>query len=120
MNIKETLEKLNKYTEAKEERINSINFENIGCGFDIEVCTSTNNTMGIFLSGYSNNSGKGLDFCNQELKLDYKGTPEERKAVNDKYKELKVNVKAELLQAANEFDNKVAEIMNKYGFVKEV
>ena len=39
---------------------------------------------------------------------------------DDKYKELKVNVKAELLKAANEFDNKVAEIMNKYGFVKEV
>ena len=119
MNIKETLEKLNKYTEATTEKNweSAINFETIGCG--IEVChgTSEDGFHTLYCSGFSSNSAKNLDF-KSDIEVGYGKPLEDRQQANERLKEVKKQIQAELLQLANEFDNKVVELFAKYNFTK--
>ena len=62
MNIKETLEKLNKFTEAKNDPNwrGVVDFDNIGCGFEVATGTSADDFFTLNLEGYSANSSKNL------------------------------------------------------------
>lgn len=93
-----------------------IDFENIGCGFTVEHGSSIDNKAALVLEGYSNNTETSNVFVSDDIL--YQGTPEERKALNDKLVKAKQEIQKELLEAATEFDNKVIKIMNKYGFKK--
>ena len=118
MDIKDLNEALKPYiSEAKIDNFRDIDFENIGCGFKVEHASTVDNKAALALDGYSNNTSTANVFvCDGIL---YKGTPEEREALNDRLVESRKQIEQELLIAANEFDNKVLEIMNKYGFTKE-
>jgi hypothetical protein len=120
MKIKELNEQLEKYTEASLEKNwrNVIDFDNIGCGFEVETGTSTDEFFTLNLEGYSANSSKNLCFKSDSFKVGYGLDQEARKEMNDKFVAQKELVKEALLQAANEFDKKIEEIMANYGFTK--
>ena len=119
MNIKETLEKLNKFTEATVDNrfFNVIDFDSIGCGIQVETGTTEDGFFSLYLEGYSANSGKANEF-KSELPVGYGLSTEERKQTNEEFKAKKEEVKKALLQTANEFDAKIVEVMKSFGFTR--
>ena len=117
MDIKKLNEQFQSYiSEATIDNFRHIDFENIGCGFKVEHASTIDNKAALALDGYSNNTSTSNVFVSDDIL--YQGSPEEREALNDKVVALRGEVEKELLEAAKEFDNKVNEIMNKYGFKK--
>ena len=119
MNIKKLNEELKKLVEAKEVPnygANAIDFDNIGCGIQIETGTSDDEFFTISLEGYSANNGKNIDFKSNSLKVGYGLSAEERKQFNDRFVEQKQQIKNALLEAAKRFDDEIVGIMESFGF----
>ena len=119
MNIKKLNEEIESILEAKEVSnygTNSIDFDNIGCGIQIETGTSQDEFFTINLEGYSANSGKNIEFKSNSLKVGYGLPIEERKQMNDKFVQEKQQIKAAILQAAKNFDEEIVRIMESFGY----
>ena len=121
MDIKKLNEQLDSILEAKEQPNfggTCIDFDHVGCGIQIQTGTSDDGFITIILDGYSANNGKNTKF-KSDIKVSYNLSSEERKENNDKAVEQKQLVKEALLKAAQDFDNKVAEIMKSFGFTNK-
>lgn len=97
---------------------NAINFDSIGCGIDIQTGTSEDEFFTLHLEGFSANSGKNIVFKSKNP-VGYGLEKEERLQNQEEFKKAKEQVKEALLQAANDFDKQVVEIMQSYGFTQE-
>ena len=97
---------------------NTINFDSIGCGIDLQTGTSTDEFYTIYLEGFSSNSGKNLSFKSKNT-IGYGLDKEQRLQNQEEFKKVKEQVKEALLQAANDFDKQIIEIMKSYGFTQE-
>lgn len=122
MNIQKLNEQLKSILGEAKEQPNfggtCIDFDHVGCGIQIQTGTSDDGFITIILDGYSANNGKNTEF-KSDIKVAYDLSAEERKANNEKAVEQKQLVKEALLQAANEFDKQIIEIMKSYGFTQE-
>ena len=121
MNIKETLAKLEKFTEAKLEPkygANTIDFDSIGCGINVETGTSEDGFLTLYLQGYSSNTSKNLDF-KSTIEVGYGKPKEERQQANAEFRVKKEEAVKALVQLADEFDKKIEETLKSLGFEKE-
>ena len=122
MNIEKLNEEIeNVLSEAKLEPNfgnNAINFDSIGCGIDIQTDTSEDEFFTLRLEGFSANSGKNIVFKSKNS-VGYGLEKEERLQNQEEFKKVKEQVKEALLQAVNDFDKQVVEIMQSYGFTQE-
>lgn len=119
MNTKKLNEQIELILEAKEVRDygnNAIDFDNIGCGIQVETGTSQDEFFTINLEGYSANNGKNIEFKSNSLKVGYGLPIEERKQINDKFVQEKQQIKAAILQAAKNFDEEIVRIMESFGY----
>ena len=103
--------------EAKIDR-NDVDFENVGFGFKVEVGTTKDSDVTLNLVGYSNNSGKDVEYVSNSLKIDHKLSAEQYKEVNDMVVTAKEEVMKDLLEVAKDFDKEVIKVMKKHGFNK--
>lgn len=116
MDIRKLTEEIEELLEAKPVSnfgSNAIDFDNIGCGIQVETATSEDGNLVIRLEGYSANNGKSIDF---KSKYSVYGSNDEKRATNQEFRKVKEQVKEVLLQAANDFDRQVVEIMKSFGF----
>lgn len=123
MDIKQLNEELTKYlkvNEAKLDRSNDINFENIGCGFEVRPYREDKEFYSVYLSGYSNNTSKNLDFVSNSLEIGWNKSTEEKQELHDIAINEITKMIPELKAAADEFDNKIIEILKAHGFEKKV
>lgn len=96
----------------------TVQFQNIGFGFNVETGSSEDSKNTLSLMGFSSNTESDVEYISNELALDYSLPAEKSKELNDKVVAIKQEVLQELLAISNEFDSKVAEIMEKHGFRK--
>ena len=121
MSLKKLNEEIESLLEAKEVSNygnNAIDFDNIGCGIQVETGTSEDGFLTIHLEGYSANNGKNIEF-KSKFPVGYGLSKEERIKVNSDFRRVKQQLKETLLQAANDFDKQIAEIMRLYGFTNK-
>lgn len=107
--------------EEKSEAISygrTVQFQNIGFGFNVETGSSEDSKITLSLMGFSSNTESDVEYISNELALDYSLPAEKSKELNDKVVAVKQEILQELLTISNEFDSKVAEIMEKHGFRK--
>lgn len=118
--INQTLEQAMGIQEAKlDDRFqNVVDFENVGCGIGVEV-HSNDKVFGIELTGFSNNTSKSLTFLTN-IPNDYKLSDEEQDTNHAQAKLLAAEITQELKQVADEFDNRVLEILQKHGLERKM
>ena len=115
--VKKLLEQLNNNAgSVNEAKINadSVDFDNIGGGFDVKVSRGASiydDQLGIYLSGYSNNSATSAIFVNDEIGND--------KEAYNKLIEIKEAIAKDLHDLANKFDEDIVKVFEKHGFKKK-
>ena len=115
--VKKLLEQLNNNVKSvNEAKINadSVDFDNIGGGFDVKISHGASiydDQLGIYLSGYSNNSESNAIFVNDEIGND--------KEAYSKLIEIKEAVAKDLHDLANKFDEDIVKVFEKHGFKKK-
>ena len=107
--------KLKHIEEAVSGRVVDVNFERLGCGFEV-IKVAVTNGYGLECSGYSSNSGKNLTFVNDELSMDTGLTQEELKAHLDALQDKRVEIASDLKTLADRFDKEVEDVFAKHGF----
>lgn len=101
--------------EAKLDRDSEINFDNVGCGFEVSKMAIAGG-YALYCSGFSNNTSKNLAFAHKDLSMDTGLTQEQRKANYDALQKAKVTIAKELKPLADKFDRDVAAVFAKHGF----
>ena len=103
--------------EAKLDKGYDINFDNVGCGFEV-IQVAITNGYGIELSGYSNNTGKKLTFVHPTLSNDSGLTQDERREHYDNLNAKRTAIAKDLKPLADKFDKDVEAVFAKHGFKK--
>lgn len=107
--------------EAKLDRGTDINFDNVGCGFEViqvAVSGSLKSGYGIELSGYSNNNSKKLVYVHPTLSDDNGLTQDERREHYDGLNAKRIAIAKDLKPLADKFDKEIEAVFAKHGFKK--